>query len=177
VNLRSAVAALGLLFATNAAAQTVYPGSTIHDLPTGGNVFALLEGAQPEIVTDHFNSGGLNASTRDRMSGFLASWTQTLYRVGDLSVSSPYDGRTMIFPELAWLDGLSASPWTTGVDAAAPGLTVSMRPRAVTSTKWTGFLEAMASGGSLARSSPPHLPPAITALEHSNSVTGLVGSA
>ena len=174
MNLRSAAAALGLLISTSASAQTVYPGSNLHDLPTGGNVFALLEGAQPEIVTDQFNSGGLNAGARDRMGAFLASWTQTLYRVGDLSVSSPYDGRSMIFPEVAWLDDLSASMWHTGVDAAAPGLTVAMRPRAATATRWRGSVEAMASGGSLARTSPDYLPPAITELEHFNSVSGLV---
>ena len=177
MNLRPAVAALGLLLSTSAAAQTVYPGSTIHDLPTGGNVFALLEGAQPEIVTDQFNSGGLNAGDGDRMGAFLASWTQTLYRIGDLTVSSPYDGRTMIFPEVAWLDGVTASMWHTGVDAASPGLSVAMRPRAGTAERWTGTIEVMASGGSLARPSPAHLAPAITQLEHFNSISGAIEGA
>jgi hypothetical protein len=174
VNLRPAVAALGLLLATRAAAQTVYTASTIDDLPTGGNVFALLEGAQPEIVTDQFNSGGINTHARDRMSGFLASWTQTLYRIGDVAVSSPFDGRTMVFPEVSWMDGVSASLWQSGVDATAPGLTVSMRPRAAASSTWAGSIEAMASGGSLARRSPEHLAPAVTALEQFDSVSGLV---
>lgn len=178
MNLRPAVAALALLLSTSAAAQTVYPAPTLRDLPTGGNVFGLLETAQPEIATDRFNSGGLNTADRDRMGAFLASWTQTLYRIGDVSVSSPYDGRAMIFPEVAWIDGVSASMWHTGAEAAAPGLTVAMRPRAPTSDAWRGSIEAMASGGSLARSSPDYLPPAITQLEHFNSVTGLMeGSA
>lgn len=173
---RGILAALICLSGSYASAQTTYTADVIRDLPSGHNVFALLEGAQPEITTDQFNSGGLNAGTHELMSAFLASWTQTLYRVGDLSISSPIDGRPMLFPEVAWFDGVDASMWHTGVDAMGAGLTVAMHPLPDVD-RWSGSLEATASGGSLAQDSPAKRPPAITELDDAASITGVVRGA
>ena len=42
-------------------AGNLHRPTSLRDLPAGGNLFALIEAAQPEITTDRFNSGGLNA--------------------------------------------------------------------------------------------------------------------
>src|SRR4051812_30343065 len=82
--------AVTLMAAVPAAAQDVYPVDLFRDLPSA-NVFALLEAAQAEVTTDRFNSGGLNAGDAERASAFLASWSQTQYRLGDVPISSPVD--------------------------------------------------------------------------------------
>src|SRR6478609_8514236 len=92
-----------LAIAPGAAAQDVYPVDLFRDLPSA-NVFALLEAAQPEATTDRFNSGGLNGGEPDRAGAFLASWSQTQYRLGDVQISSPVDGTPMLFPDLAWFE-------------------------------------------------------------------------
>src|SRR4029079_14443208 len=79
-----------LSIAPVAAAQDVYPVDLFRDLPAT-NLFGLLEAAQPEVTTDRFNGGGLNAGDAEKVSAFLASWSQTQYRVGDVQISSPVD--------------------------------------------------------------------------------------
>src|SRR4051812_18685878 len=71
----------------------------LRDLPIGDNVYALLETTQAEVISDRFNSGGLNAGEPSRAGAFLASWSQTLFRIGDLDVSDPAgSGAALLFP-------------------------------------------------------------------------------
>src|SRR5688572_4444348 len=92
-----------------AAAQGIYMADLLRDLPAGGNLFALIEAAQPDVTTDRFNSGGLNAGSPDKAGAFLASWSQTEYRIGDVPISSPVDGTPMLFPELAWWNKINVA--------------------------------------------------------------------
>ena len=68
---------------------SVFPSDVIRDLPLGDNVYALLETTQAEVISDRFSSGGLNVGGDARSGGFLGSWSQTRFRVGDLDVSDP----------------------------------------------------------------------------------------
>ena len=61
----------------------------MRDLPLGDNVYSILENTQSEVISDRFNSGGLNVGGDSRVGGFLGSWSQTLFRVGDIDVSDP----------------------------------------------------------------------------------------
>ena len=159
-----------------AAAQTRYTSDMLRDLPSGGNLFALLEGAQAEITTDRFNSGGLNAGIPERMSAFLASWTQTFYRIGDVSISSAFDGTPLMFPRTSWFDSVDVSTWHTAFDSHGSGLTVSMQPPDFTDT-WSGSIEATASGGSLSETTSTDRPPAIDELDHFSTVSGVIHGA
>jgi hypothetical protein len=149
-----------------------YPADMVRDLPAGGNVFALLESAQPEITTDRFNSGGLNAGERDRISAFLASWTQTQYRILDSVISSPVDGTPMLFPDLAWWDSIDVTAARMLRESTATGLTIDLSPRPV-SGKWSGILEVGASGGALTQSSAGSRAPAITQLGSTTRVSAV----
>ena len=101
--MRTTLIVIALVASTGpAAAQGIYTADLLRDLPAGGNLFALIEAAQPEITTDRFNGGGLNGGAADKAGAFLASWSQTQYRIGDVPISSPVDGTPMLFPELAW---------------------------------------------------------------------------
>jgi hypothetical protein len=159
--------------AASAAAQSRYPAELLRDLPAGANLFAILETAQPEITTDRFNSGGLNGGEPERAGAFLASWSQTIYRAGDLSIASPRDGTPMLFPELTWWRHVDVASGPMAADAPATGLAVSLAPIAA-GAAWTGALEASASGGSLAQLTPQGRPPAIARLERWGHANALV---
>ena len=111
-----------------ASAQGIYTADLLRDLPAGGNLFALIEAAQPEITTDRFNSGGLNGGAAEKAGAFLASWSQTQYRIGDVPISSPVDGTPMLFPELAWWNKINVATGLMPTDAGATGLAISLEP-------------------------------------------------
>jgi hypothetical protein len=154
-------------FASAAGAQTTettpYWASMLSDLPAGGNFFSVLETAQPEVTTDRFNNGGLNAGVPDKASAFLASWSQTLYRISGINVSSPIDGTPMLFPDLTWWDMIAVSPSRRALIPGATGLAIDFSPRSPTH-EWTGMFEGFGSGGALTQTSPVSKPPAATQL-------------
>ena len=146
--------------AVPAAAQGIYTADLLRDLPAGGNLFALIEAAQPEITTDRFNSGGLNGGAEDKAGAFLASWSQTQYRIGDVPISSPVDGTPMLFPELAWWNKINVATGLMPSDTSATGLAISLEPMTA-ANRWTATLEMTASDASLSQAASPDRPPAI----------------
>lgn len=158
--------AIMLLSPAMAIAQGIYTPEMVRDLPTGGNLFALIESAQPEVTTERFNSGGLNAADRDRASAFLASWTQTRYAIGDVAIASPVDGTPMLFPALAMFGPIHVS-------TATRGLEVVLHPL-LKRAPWSGTVEAVGAGGALAQtSSSPYAPP-ISQLRNFAHVSGII---
>lgn len=155
-----------VLSPVTAVAQSIYTPEMVRDLPSGANLFALIESAQPEVTTDRFNSGGLNGGDRDRASGFLASWTQTRYAIGDVPISSPIDGAPMLFPALAMFGPIHVS-------TATRGLEIDLRPL-LKHAGWSGTVEAVGAGGALTQtSSTPHAP-AISQLHNVAHVNGFI---
>src|SRR5712671_2917053 len=74
---------------------------TIAELPLGDNVYSALETMESEVIADRFNSGGLNTGEGARVGGFLGSWSQTLFRIGDVDISDPAgSGAPLLFPEI-----------------------------------------------------------------------------
>ena len=130
--------------ASDAAAQPI-PADALRDLPASGNLFAVLETTQAEVVSDRFSSAGLNVSEPARIGGFLASWSQTRYRVGEIDLASPSDGTPLLFPELAWWDGVDIDSAMIGAGLNASGLAVSLQPVRPART-WSGRFEGFASG-------------------------------
>ena len=155
-----------------AAAQGIYTADLLRDLPAGGNLFALIEAAQPEITTDRFNSGGLNGGAAEKAGAFLASWSQTQYRIGDVPISSPVDGTPMLFPELAWWNKINVATGVMPSDTSATGLAISLEPMTA-ANRWTATLEMTASDASLSQASSLDRPPAIQALDDWTQVTAL----
>jgi len=77
-----------------------FPAEVLRDLPLGDNIYSLLETTQSEVISDRFNSGGLNVGGDTRAGGFLGSWSQTRFRIGDIDVSDPLgSGASLIFPD------------------------------------------------------------------------------
>jgi hypothetical protein len=146
-------------------AGSVIDESAIRDLPLADSVYALLETMQPEVIADRFNNGGLNVGGNARVGGFLASWSQTLFRVGDLDISDPAGtGSALLFPQAMFWDAVRVHTAAMPLDAGAPGLAVTLVPRSPT-PQWTGTVTGIASGGGLTASAPANQPPPITRLQ------------
>ena len=62
---------------------STFDADILRDLPLGDNIYALLETTQADVIADRFNSGGLNVGGPSRLDGFLSSWSQTSFRIGD----------------------------------------------------------------------------------------------
>jgi hypothetical protein len=138
---------------TNAVEQpllgTVWTLDQLRDLPTSNNPLSIVEAAQPEAIADRFTAGGLNAATPPRFGGFLGSWTQTEYRVGDVSVTDPRTGGTpLLLPILPFWDRLTIATGAMGPEENAPALSVTLDPRR-SGDRWSREVEGWGSGSSL----------------------------
>jgi hypothetical protein len=174
----SAIAsAFVVALASEPAAQSPQPpaeqsviGSTINaatlaDLPLGGNLYSALETIQPELIADRFNSSGLNAGESGRVGGFLASWSQTLFRVGELDVTDPSgSGGSLMFPETAFWQQLHIRSGLMRADEASPGLAVTLQPRQGPE-RWATVAEFFGSGGAMASPEPGGVAPPIARLD------------
>lgn len=145
---------------------TELPADLLADLPVADSVYAAIETTQSEVISDRFNSGGLNVGGDARLAGFLGSWSQTLFRVGDIDVSDPAGSGAALFAP-------NASMWNrvvvdTGVMPAAintPGLAVSLEPRRGGQT-WERVFFVSGTGGGLTADAPAGQPIPIARLNN-----------
>lgn len=141
------------------------PANVMRDLPLGDNVYALLETTQSEVIADRFNSGGLNIGGDTRLGGFLGSWSQTRFRIGDIDVSDPMGGgAALLFPETSFWGNVQVHTGLMPVDLNTPGLGVSLEPRRAGSS-WERMFTGTLSGGSLAVKPPVDQPIPIARLK------------
>jgi hypothetical protein len=159
--MRGGLLIAALASATRAAAQTAQAlpeqpllGSTLsadllRDLPTGDSPFAIFETIQPQAIGDLFSSGVLNAATAPKIGGFLGSWTQTQYRVGDVAITDPLAGGTpLLLPQLPLWGRITASAGAMGVDDNASALSMTLEPPRPART-WQRLVEASLSAPAL----------------------------
>jgi hypothetical protein len=133
---------------------TAFDAETLAALPLGENVYAILETTQSEVIADRFNSGGLNVGEGVRAAGFLGSWSQTRYRIGEIDITDPSGrGGALLFPELLPWSRVSIGTGMFGADTIAPGLAIDLEVRDA-AARWTSTVQASGSGGSLASPSP-----------------------
>ena len=128
---------------------SVWTLDQLRDLPTSNNPLALVESVQPEAIADRFTAGGLNAATPPRFGGFLGSWTQTEFRVGDVSVTDPRTGGTpLLLPILPFWDRLTIATGAMGPEENASALSMTLDPRRPGSS-WSREFEGWGSGSGL----------------------------
>lgn len=138
---------------------------TLADLPIGENVYAALENTQAEVIADRFNSGGLNVGEGVRLGGFLGSWSQTLFRIGEIDVSDPAgSGASLLFPESLFWQQVNVATGMMPADLNTPGLAITLTPRRPT-MQWTTTAYGSGSGGSLASRTPGGPIPALVRLD------------
>jgi hypothetical protein len=143
---------------------SVFDADVLRDLPLGGNIYALVETTQADVISDRFNSGGLNVGGSARLDGFFSSWSQTMFRIGDLNVSDPRGGGALLFPEALPWQRVRVDTGLMPVSVSTPGLAVTLEPRRP-SARWAGTIAGGGSGGSLAAGAPDGQPPPIARLE------------
>ena len=136
----------------------VLDSDLIRDLPTADNLFQLLEATQPTLITDRFFSGGLYTGQSARIGGFLGSWSQSTYRLGDLDITDPTGtGAPLIVPDAFLWNAVNVATGMMPAELDSTGLAVSLDPRTPAAV-WTRTLQATVSHfGSVARSDPPQI--------------------
>ncbi len=151
---------------------SVFPADVIRDLPVGDSVYAILETTQSELISDRFNSAGMNIGGDTRIGGFLGSWSQTLFRAGDIDISDPAgSGSALLFPDSSLWQGVTVTTGLMPADINTPGLAVTLQPRRAGST-WFRTITGTGSGGSLAAKALTTQAPPIARLDNA-----LLGSA
>ena len=142
----------------------------IAHLPTGDSLFHLLDATQPTLVADRFFGGGLYVAQPGRIGGFLGSWSQTLFRVGDIDLTDPTGrGAPLLSPDPFLWNAVRVTTGMLGADERATGLSISLEPRRP-SPSWTRTVQATTSHfGSTAAEGPP----AIARIDGWDRVTGV----
>lgn len=156
--IRGGILALAIMARSSwAAGQTAAPpeqpllGSTLNvgllrDLPTSNTPFAVLETIQPEVIADRFSSDGLNVATAPRFGALLNSWTQTQFRIGDVTITDPRAGGTpLLLPILPFWERTTTVTGAMGVDENAPALSMTLEPQRPGPT-WLRAIEGSLSG-------------------------------
>ena len=114
----------------------------------------------------------MNIGGDTRIGGFLGSWSQTLFRVGDIDISDPAgSGSALVFPDSSLWQGVTITTGLMPAETNTPGLAVTLQPRRA-GTAWSGALTGTGSGGSLAAKALTTQPPPVARLENA-----LLGSA
>jgi hypothetical protein len=156
-----------LAFGTHAFAQSLpdvpkspvtlgfsYDESLIRDLPTSDSLYSVLETIQPSLITDRFTGGGLFTGQPARVGGFLSSWSQTQFRIGDVDVTDPTgSGTPLLFPDLGPWQRVHVATGLLPEDVGAAGLAITFEPR-VRSGIWQHQLDGMTSHGRMATIAP-----------------------
>ena len=114
-----------------------YEADLLQDLPTSDNLFLILETIQASLISDRFSGGGLYTGQPARVGGFLASWSQTMFRVGEASVTDPAGGGVpLLFPDLMLWERVQVATGLLPAAINATGLAVTLEPRRPSAT-WT----------------------------------------
>src|ERR1044072_3233997 len=78
--------------------------TALSDLPSGSTVFSLLDTSIAELISDRVDAGGLTVGQAARMGAHGSSWTQTMFRIGEVDISAPRaSGTPLLIPGvLGW---------------------------------------------------------------------------
>lgn len=140
------------------------PSEALTDLPSGATIFSLLDTVIPEVISDRVDAGSLTPGQPAHFGAHGSSWTQTMFRIGEVDVSDPdANGTPLILPGvLAW-QRMDVATGAMPLGTNAPGLAVTLVPRRPTSA-WTRSIEIFgARPGLLSRTATTN-PPAISRL-------------
>jgi hypothetical protein len=158
------VALVVLVLAQSAAAQTpaAFPerpplGAEITvgplgDLPSSDNLFALLDTIVPDVIADRIEDGGTAAGAPSRVGAHGSSWTQTVFRIGDVDITNPnLTGLPLLMPGVEVWDHVAIATGAMPIDVGAPGMAVVLTPRRpgtewLRSIEFTGSAPAMNAG-------------------------------
>ena len=171
-----AAAAVVVCLAPAAHAQTVEPAveqpppgysltnDQIADLPSAATIFSLLDTAIPEVISDRVDAGSLTPGQPARFGTHGSSWTQTMFRIGQVDVSDPdASGTPLILPDARVWQRMDVATGAMPLGVNAPGLAVTLVPLRPTAT-WTRSIELFGARPGLLARTTTTTPPAIARL-------------
>ena len=80
-----------------AAQSPAFDADFLRDLPSGRDLFSLLETAEPLTVADRIDTGGLFTGEAGRLSARGASWTQATFALDGVDLTDPLTGGRPLF--------------------------------------------------------------------------------
>jgi hypothetical protein len=140
---------------------STFTGPNLADLPTGGSLYSVFDTMAAEVISDRIDTGGLYTGEAARIGSHGSSWTQTLFRVGDVDITNPSgSGTPLLVPSVYGWDRVQTATGLMPIEMNAPGMAVSMVPRQP-STTWTSSFDLFGTGPSLLSRQEVTDPPAI----------------
>lgn len=143
-------------------AEPTFKADLLRDLPSGRDLFSLLETAEPLTMADRMDTGGLYPGEAGRLSARGASWTQTTFTLDGVDLTDPLTGGRPLF--LPWDEALGSMDFRIGgarQDVAAPGPLVAL----VTPSPGDAWAGTLTLDSTLGRGDPSE-PPRIARLDH-----------
>jgi hypothetical protein len=122
---------------------------TLADLPSGANIFSVLDTSIAELVSDRVDAGGLTAAQPARFGAHGSSWTQTMYRVGHVDITDPRaSGTPLAVPGIAMWQRMDVASGALAFDTNSPGPVVTLVPLRP-ARQWTRSFEAFGAPNGL----------------------------
>src|SRR4029077_2339610 len=138
----------------------------IGTLPSSDNLFALLDTIVPDVIADRIEDGGTAAGAPSRVGAHGSSWTQTLFRVGDVDITTPNQtGLPLLMPGVDVWDHVAVATGAMPLGVGAPRQAGRLIPKRPAANVWTRGLELGGSAPALNAGTHDGSPPAITRLE------------
>ena len=175
-----------LLLPSSAAPQTVAGsndppplGSTatamaLADLPASGNLLSLLDSTLADLIGERVDTGGLSTGQAARTGAHGSSWTQTLFRLGEVDITDPDGGGTpLLIPGVVEWDRVDVSTGMMPAGVNAPGLSIRLSPKRPTAT-WKRFVELVGGPSGLVADTTTRNAPPIARLNAFGSSTFLI---
>ena len=121
-----------------AASGQVFDDDLLRDLPSGRDVWSLLETADATAILDRIEGGGLYAGEPGLVGIHGSSWTQVGYRLEGLDLTDPQGaGTPLIYPDLAGLTAFRVASAALPVEIGPPGASLVLAPLRPTGA-WRG---------------------------------------
>lgn len=113
----------------------------LEDLPGSSNLYQLLETIQSDLISDRMDTGGLGMGQPAKIGAHGSSWTQTMFRIGDVNITDPTgNGSPMFMPGVMEWERVDIYTGLMPIDVNAPGLAIRLTPKRPSKT-WTRSVE------------------------------------
>jgi hypothetical protein len=138
-------------------------------------ISGLLDTAEPFVIVDRMDGGGLLTGQAGLVGSRGSSWTNLTMSFGDIEVIGPTQGgRSGLVPDVASIAAASVTTGAAPVDVATPGVDLTLVPKWPGSTP-SGSVSAATTSGRMAGRNGEATAPSIYRLDSFSQVTGELG--
>ena len=139
-------------------------GDVLTDLPSGSTIFSLLDTAFAELISDRVDAGSLTVGQPSRLGAHGSSWTQSMFRIGDVDISDPDgSGTPFVIPGVQGWERMDIATGALPVGLSSPGPVVTLVPSRPAAA-WTRSIELFGAPSGLLSRARTTIPPAIARL-------------